>query len=297
MRDTFLSFIRYTCGDLRKVSELAGTTTEDLSPLVAEIVHFRESSQDIWEMAAAAAEQTLADAAAPPDFVVYVSENDPDVAGSLGRILDRLGLVSVAHLAVSGQDCGNLAPAVQVASDAIHSGRCDRVLLVLADRAASGRRVMASGLSVFSDGAAACVITRDPVRDGPQFRVVGTGSRTAIRLDAGGTAEQGILATVRLASESIADLLGALGRGRDDFPYVVMPNYRPDAQKFLMAAMKMPVQKLLLGPVTDLGHCFSADTLITLHQQAASGTLTTGDRLLVATSGPHSWSTMAVECL
>ncbi|KJY28218.1 3-oxoacyl-[acyl-carrier-protein] synthase III C-terminal domain-containing protein [Streptomyces sp. NRRL S-495] len=227
--------------------------------------------------------------------MVYVSENDPDTTGSLARILDRLGLNDVEHLALSGQDCGNLVPAVRVASDALASGRCERVLLLLADRAEGRDRIMASGLSVFSDGAAACVLSGGPDRAGPRLRVEAAASRTAVRLADADPAEQGLLSTVRLASETVTALLDTLGRTRADFRYAILPNYRPAAQKFLLAAMRMPPGKLLLGPVTELGHCFSADLLITLHRLAASGALDPGDRLLLATGGPYSWSALAVE--
>ncbi|MEK2491097.1 3-oxoacyl-[acyl-carrier-protein] synthase III C-terminal domain-containing protein [Kitasatospora purpeofusca] len=294
MHGTTISAIGYECGDLRPVSDLAGTTTADISPLVTEIVHFRESRREIWDLAAAAAERTLA-TADRPDLVLYVSENDPDTTGSLARILDRLGLNDVEHLALSGQDCGNLVPAVRVASDALASGRCERVLLLLADRAEGRDRIMASGLSVFSDGAAACLLSGGPEPAGPRLRVEAAGSRTAVRPADAEPAEQGLLSTVRLASGTVTDLLDTLGRTRADFRYAILPNYRPAAQKFLLAAMRIPPDRLLLGPVTELGHCFSADLLITLHRLAASGALDPGDRLLLATGGPYSWSALAVE--
>ncbi|MEK8174870.1 3-oxoacyl-[acyl-carrier-protein] synthase III C-terminal domain-containing protein [Streptomyces sp. M19] len=92
-------------------------------------------------------------------------------------------------------------------------------------------------------------------------------------------------------------LLDDLGLTREDFTYAVLPNYRPAAQKFLLAALKVPADRLLLGPVTRLGHCFSADILITLRERGESGDLGSGDRLLASTSGPHSWSTMAIQRL
>ncbi|MGY0460007.1 3-oxoacyl-[acyl-carrier-protein] synthase III C-terminal domain-containing protein [Kitasatospora sp. cg17-2] len=294
MHGTTISAIGYECGDLRPVSELAGTTTADISPLVTEIVHFRESRREIWDLAATAAERTLA-TADRPDLVLYVSENDPDTTGSLARILDRLGLNDVEHLALSGQDCGNLVPAVRVASDALASGRCERVLLLLADRAEGRDRIMASGLSVFSDGAAACLLSGGPEPTGPRLRVEAADSRTAVRPAGADPAEQGLLSTVRLASGTVTALLDDLGRTRADFRYAILPNYRPAAQRFLLAAMRMPPDRLLLGPVTDLGHCFSADLLITLHRLAAAGALDPGDRLLLATGGPYSWSALAVE--
>ncbi|MGW7169490.1 hypothetical protein ACWGH3_30250 [Streptomyces sp. NPDC054884] len=292
-RGTYLSHLAHVCGDQRKVAELTGTPKELLDPLVREIVHFRESGQDIWELAAAAAGQTLAASGARPDLVVYASENDPDVTGSLARITDRLRLNSVNHLALAGRDCGNLAPAVEVAS-ALLAGKGHRsVLLLLADRARTGRRVMASGLSVFSDGAAACLVTAEPTTAAQQLRLDAVASSTAVRA-ADSSAETTLLSTVALAARSITAVLDEAGATRHDFAHAVLPNYRPTAQQFLMAALKLQRERLLPGPVTEIGHCFSADVLITLQQHLEAGTLLSGTRVLAGVSGPHTWSTLAL---
>lgn len=294
MHETYISSFGDVLGESRKVSELAASTDADLTTLIEEIGHFRESGRDIWELGADAAEQTLARSPGPPDFLLYVSENDHDPTGSLARIAHRLRLPSVEHLALCGRDCGNLAPAVEVASALLGAGRYQRVLLILADRARAGRRVMASGLSVFSDGAASCLVTREPAGTGGALRVEAVAGGTAVRPD-DDPARQGILATVRLASDSLDTLLERSGLTREDFARTVLPNYRPGAQKFLMAALRIPGDRLLLGPVTEIGHCFSADLLITLARQAAAGGLASGDRLLAAAGGPHTWSTMALR--
>ncbi|MFD4831262.1 hypothetical protein ACFWPV_15615 [Streptomyces uncialis] len=297
MRDIHISAVSQVCGELRKVSQLA-TASNDLAPLVADIVHFRESALDIWELAAKSAEATVQQAAAEPDLVLYVSENDPDVTGSLARILDRLGLTSVEHLALRGQDCGNLPLALQAASDALGAGWCTRVLLILADSALAGSRLMASGLSVFSDSAVSCVVTaQPPATTRPLLRVTGRSTRTEVRTGEKRSEQHELLTTVRLAAQSVEGLLKSLSLRRADFRYAVLPNYRPEAQKFLLTAMKMPPQSLLLGPVTELAHCFSADVLITLDRHAVTGALSPGDRVMASVSGPHSCSTLAVECL
>jgi len=127
-----------------------------------------------------AAERTLAGTDAPPDILLYVSENDTRTVDSLARLLDRLGLPEIRHLALSGHDCGNLAPALAAAREMIAADVGERILLVLADRALHARhRVMASKLSVFSDGAASCLVTEyEPIADRPRFRVEAIGIRS-----------------------------------------------------------------------------------------------------------------------
>jgi 3-oxoacyl-[acyl-carrier-protein] synthase III len=290
-----LSSIGYVHGERRPVAELdlAGTS---LGPLVLEIEHYRASDLDIWQLASAAAERALATAPAAPELLIYVSENDPDRIVSVARVMTQVGLPAVDYLAVSGHDCGNLGPALRVATDALHSGACRRVLLILADRALSGRRIMASGMSVFSDGAAACVLTRDAEEDasGPQFVMDGLATTSQVRLDA--DPDQMILATVRLAKASVARILADTAGERAQYDHVLFGNYRPASQLFLANAMGFPPDKLLLGPVTEFGHCFSADLLVTLHRYRVDGTLRPGSRVLAATTGLYSWSTVALRC-
>ncbi|MFG3530816.1 hypothetical protein ACGF8B_29390 [Streptomyces sp. NPDC047917] len=294
MRSIYISSIRYVYGERRKVSELAGSIQTDIQPLVEEIVHFRESDSEIKELARDAAAQALAGAGREPDLIVYVSENDPDSSASLAHLADRLDLPTTEYLAVSGHDCGNLAPALRMAGDALHSGRHQRVLLILADRAPSQRRIMASGLSVFSDSAVACLITAAPEGPGQQLRIDAVVQQTIVQQNGHPTTQDGVMATVGVASKAMQALLTTLGVEREEFEYAVFPNYRPAAQRFLMAALKLPADKLLLGPITELGHCFSGDILITLHRRAGSGALCVGQKTLASVSGPHSWASMAV---
>ncbi|MDH6578560.1 3-oxoacyl-[acyl-carrier-protein] synthase III C-terminal domain-containing protein [Kitasatospora sp. MAP5-34] len=298
MRSVHLSAIGHVHGERRKLSELAAELPDDLSALAEDIVTYRVSDAEIWELAAVAAERSLAQCAEPPDALVYVSQNDPDSAGSLARVANRLGLATCDSIAVAGHDCGNFGPALRIARDMVRSGTRQRVLLVLADRARSAQdRLMASGLSLFSDGAAACLVSADaPDSTDASFTVDAIAGRTQVRLDGPDLPGDALLATVRLARDTTADLLAGTGTTPDEFRHVMFANYRTASQKFLCTAMGFPHERILPGSVADLAHCFSADILVTLAQRHADGSLSPGDRLLASASGPHSWSTLALAC-
>ncbi|MER5527209.1 hypothetical protein ABT075_21855 [Streptomyces sp. NPDC002677] len=288
MSTIHLSSFGHARGEPQPVASLADLAGTDIAPLAEEIPQYRASDQALWELAATSCEPALA---ARPDLLLYVSENDPDTAGSLAALAGRLGLSGVPHLALSGNDCGNLGPALSVITALLHGGGHDRVLLVLADRAVAGQRVMANGMSVFSDGATACLVTRPDDKSGPCFAVHAVSTR--VHVTSGADRDTAVLSTIRLAQDSVADVLRATGHARDDHRYIVFPNYRPASQLFLTAATGFPQDRLLLGPVGDQAHCFSADLFHTLDHHA--DTLRPGDRLLAAVIGPHSWSTLSVE--
>src|SRR5690606_9505797 len=108
----------------------------------------------------------------------------------------------------------------------------ERILLVLADRALHARhRVMASKLSVFSDGAASCLVTGyELIADSPRFRVEAIGMRSRVRLDAAGAGAT-LLTTVELIRDAAA-VLRDVGRGREAYRHVMLSNYRVNSQRF-----------------------------------------------------------------
>jgi 3-oxoacyl-[acyl-carrier-protein] synthase III len=293
-----LAGIRYTHGQPHSLSELGDMVASGLTGPDHGLASFRASDQEIWQLAAAACESTLADHPEPPDLLIYVSENERQVAGSLARIADRLGLPTVDYLSVSGHGCGNLGLALRVAREALHSGARDRVLLVLADRALDGDRIMLSGLSVFSDGAASCVVTRDAGEPGgPVFKVESSATVTRVELDSASTGDRGILSIVSMAVDGVARIVQDTGYRVTDFSHVIFANYRVVSQKFLASAMGLPADRLLIGPVGEFAHCFSADILVNLDMFAAAGQIKPGGRVLASATGPYSWSMIAAECV
>jgi 3-oxoacyl-[acyl-carrier-protein] synthase-3 len=214
---------------------------------------------------------------------------------SLARLAAALDLESTEYLAVRGHGCGNLGLALRVAEDALGSGRHDRILLVLADRAAKQPRIMDSGMSVCSDGAVACVVTRTS-EELPHGEIVLHGTSTVTRARPMGRPADRILGSARLAAGAVAQLTAATGLTPERFHHVLFGNYRKGSQRFLTTALRMPQEKLLVGPIADYGHCFSADLLVTFDLYIRDGRLKSGDFVLGSAMGPYSWSAMAFEC-
>jgi 3-oxoacyl-[acyl-carrier-protein] synthase-3 len=289
-----LCTIEFVHGAPEELSGLDEAMPVDLTLPEHGLAHYRVSGHPIGELAARAAERCLAAAGAAPDLLLYVSEDDTRMPASLAGIADRLGLPDVAYLSLSGHDCGNLGPALRTAGDLLDSGRHERIMLITADRALPGERVMRNGMSVFSDGAVACLVTRqEQSTSGPRFRVASITTRTDFRAV---PAEQAMLAKAELAAACVAGLPDGAGARLRDFQHVVFGNYRVSAQRFLTAAMGLPADRLLLGAIADLGHC-SGDLPVTLRQRADDGSVRVGDRVLASAIGPYSWSLLDLERL
>ena len=103
---------------------------------------------------------------------------------------------------------------------------------------------------------------------------------------------KGVVGWVDLRAPDVEAQLAKYG-SRSKFKgvrHVVLGNYRVTSQKFLASAMGFPPERLLLGRVAELGHCFSADFLVTLAERATDGTVAPGDRVAAAATGTHSLS-------
>jgi 3-oxoacyl-[acyl-carrier-protein] synthase III len=296
MSPVFLSAISYEHGEPRSLAALDEPAARELAAPEHGLADYRASDQETWQLAQVVTERSLGRAVKAPDLLIYASESDPDPASSLARVTGGLGRPDLAYVAVRGHGCGNLGPALQLAADALHSGRHDRVLLVMADRVVSGSRIMPSGLSAFSDGAAACLVTRGADgAGGRRDKVFALTTRN--HLSAGGPEPAGssMLTIAATAAEATTDILRAAGGRMEDFRHVLFANYRLTSQRFLASAMGFQPDRLLVGELGRFGHCFSADILVTLDTYAAAGRISPGDRLLAAATGPNSWSLLAVE--
>ncbi|MFF2354892.1 3-oxoacyl-[acyl-carrier-protein] synthase III C-terminal domain-containing protein [Kitasatospora sp. NPDC058115] len=298
MTDLHLGAIAYEHGDRHGIAELSGQLDAELLAPDSGLAHFRACDREIHQLAQAAAVRTLAACPQPPDLLLYVTENDRTSSDSLVHLARSLDLPGIRYLRVSGHDCGNLGPALLLAEQAVGSGAHRRVLVLLADRVLDGDRSQADRLSVVSDGAAACLVSAEPLdAPGPRYAVHGVSTATAAATPAatpGGDGDR-ILGTVALSVTATGAITRRTGRQPADFDHLLFPNYRTISQQFLCSAMGAPVDRLLIGPVAEFGHCFSADVLVSLAHCADTGRIRPGDHVLAFGDGPNSWTSLAVE--
>ncbi len=298
MSPLHLSALEYVHGDRRSVTELSGRLDPELLGPDSGLTYYRASDQEIWQLAAAAGTRTLAVSAELPDLLVYVTENDLASSDSMICLMRALDLSAARYLRISGHDCGNLGPALVLARQALGSGEHCTVLLLLADKVLDGDRNPASRLSVMSDGAVACLVTDRPADfGGAKFAVHGMATITDLHAANPGEAGERIMSAAAFPIAGATAITQQTGRELKDFDHLVFPNYRVIIQEFLSSAMGAPPERLLVGPIAEFGHCFSADVLITLRHCANTGQIRPNDHVLASSDGPTSWTTLSVERL
>ena len=298
MNPLWLFAIEHAHGDRRDIGELAGQLDPDLLDPDSGLSCYRASDLAIWELAADAGARTVKAATAPPDLVIYMTENDHVAGESLNNLVRALDLPDARYVRGSGHDCGNFGPALSLARQALAAGEHRQVLILLADKVIDGDRSQADKLSVVSDGAAACLVTAEPPNtDGVRFAVHGISTVTDSDAASGSEAGDRILATVALATAGAAAIADQTGRAADDFDHLLFPNYRAVAQQFLCSALGVPLEKLLFGPMAEFGHCFSADGLVSLAHCVSTDEIRPGEHVLAFGDGQYSWSSLAFQRL
>jgi 3-oxoacyl-[acyl-carrier-protein] synthase III len=299
----YISGISYVHGASRSILELADPAIAELADPEHGLARYRVSDQDIWQLAGDACPGTLASTQTPPGLLLYVSEHDRQSRHSLPRLVSQLGLPGLAYICLSGHGCGNLGPALMSARNMLHARAYEGVLLVLADRDTEDDRSHIRGLSVFSDGAVSCLLTREPAESATaRFAVDAVTCVTDIDFGTTGPGPaagngHAILSMAALAAKSAAAVHLESGREIQDFDHIVFSNYRITTQRFLCSALGASMDQLLLGPIEEFAHCFSADVLVTLDMYAETGRIKPGERVLACVNGLWSLSLLSVECI
>ncbi|GLY28368.1 hypothetical protein [Kineosporia sp. NBRC 101731] len=218
------------------------------------------------------------------DAVVLCSSTFPaDVAdhGELVRsLLQGLRLGPVPVTGVTLNRCANLLTGLQLAAGTLAARRHRRVLVITTDRVTVESDRIAD-FALFSDGAASCLMTREPSATPESYVWVGDaqaqdpaalGGSHEISADLARIADRKALAQAGIG----LDTIDALMHNNIFLPIVTI--------KELQAGFD-PSQ-LDTSNITRVGHCFAADPLINLADRWSAGGVRPGGHYLLASSVP-----------
>lgn len=299
MVDVYLSHISYVHGDPRPLAALgeAGCADEALRADLLE--NYRASTASALHMAVDAATRTVLASDARPDLILYATDTaDGHSMLEAGRHLAaELGLPSTVALGVAGHGCGNFGALLQIADGFVATDQADAILLVASDRAVDRPRMMPSGVSVLSDGAAAVMAARRPAAGARNFALRGVAMKSDARGETAANTPAAQLRTVHLARAAFDGLHRRTGLQPSHYQHAIFNNFRASSQRFLAAAAGFTENQLILAPVSEFGHCFAIDTIVTLELLASRSRFAQGDRLALSATGPRSWTAFDVEAV
>jgi 3-oxoacyl-[acyl-carrier-protein] synthase III len=294
----YLSEIGYALG--APVPITAAGADSDVSDQVSTlrrqgVGHYLVSASTPSESAARSCRPGALTGSAATSAVVYCTDSPSEVTPTddLWDFMCRAGVPEWTALISGGGGCGNLGPGLQAARGLLATKEYHDVLLVTTDRVVDHRRYVAGGMTVLSDSAASCLVSRRVPDSG--FRV--TGLATTVR--AGGSGQEQGLASARSLIAAINELIPRAFRHSsapvEACRYLLTGNFGHTPRQLFAMAAGMEPEAHYAPRVGEIGHCFSADILIGLADLAAEGKLEHGDQLMLVASSPRAWSVVAVD--
>ncbi|MFB7947451.1 hypothetical protein ACFC6L_21320 [Kitasatospora phosalacinea] len=300
LRDpVYIYAVAHALGEREPISGLTDPVVVDHLDLLHEngFQHYLASSRNVHELAGESATRTLSSVDATQIGAVVYATNSPSENVTHSQdgwaFLRAASLRGVPLTVVGGNGCGNLAIALRTARNAVQAEGLSSALVVTTDRVTSGSRFEDSGSIILSDGAASCVV--GPTLRGPGFRLLGVS--TAVKAELGGSAS--LMAMARVIRTGIHRAVENLRRtvpgGAGPFRLLVTGNYGLTTRRMFSTLCGFDLSETYAPLVADIGHCFSADLLISLAELEKESLLRHGDRLLLLATSPQSWSLIAVE--
>lgn len=304
LRATYLSHAGMALGGtLREVGSIAGLDAfferHGLPPdaQMLGMHQFHQSDSPIWELAAEAAAQACAATSGEIDSVIFCSSRFPgetsDHAEGLRVMLERCGLSPVFTTGVTLDRCASFLAGIRLADAMVAGGRASRCLVVTADRFASDAERLRA-FALFSDGAAACLVSDASSDTGPSYRIAGFGAAC----DRASISENAKISPGMMQRANAA-LMAATGRDASAHRVVLPTNiYMPIAM--MAEAQGGAAMPAIFGKnIARRGHVFAADPLVNLidREQESCDPLVAGDHILLGATVPGHRIAMSLERL
>nr|WP_240956521.1 hypothetical protein [Micromonospora sp. HNM0581] len=191
-----------------------------------------------------------------------------------------IGLTRADFVGVTLNRCTNLLSAVRVAQAHVSAGLARRTLVITTDRVADESTRMES-FALFSDGAASCLVDREPLGS-DRYELVGSASATEagalewsneISSDLSRQVNEELLSSRGLTTRDLA----GLSQANIFLPLVIMKELQAGFAK----------EQIYTTNIARFGHCFAADPLINLVDRQEAG-IDVGSLHLLAASVPGS---------
>ncbi|MET9556761.1 3-oxoacyl-[acyl-carrier-protein] synthase III C-terminal domain-containing protein [Streptomyces sp. NPDC006645] len=251
---------------------------------------------DAGALAARACRDLLAAYPHKPDVMIHIAARpgEGDVGTDAARVQHAAGMTAFPFT-VAGSGCAASAVAWGLARDLLAADPTRRsVMVTYGSRPADGGRVR-HPVMVVGDGAFAMTLVRSgrPAlvahrmrADGRFHELAGTHPRTpgqeSSHESAGGPrvfelAMSGRTHTAALVEEVLAEA----GLTKGDVSATLMPNTTTGAYRFYEQALDLPIHPVCGENLARWGHLGPMDVVLNLDRLLATGTLTTGDHVLV----------------
>ncbi len=270
--------------------------------------HVCDDGDTAYDLARAAV-APMADRLAGTDAIVYATclpananlaparrfEESGDVKDLMvypaSRLQAALGLDQAIVVGLGQQACTGMLGSIRLARGLLASEPdMDRILCVTADRFPPGARYE-QAYSLISDGAAACVVTRDP----GDYRLVASHHITNGAMVSADDDET-VGAYFSYVHRLVTELLAKAGRAPCELAWVVPQNTDPRAWRILARLLGVDDGRVFAASLPDVAHVISGDNIVNLSWLEERDVLQAGDLVMLVMAGyGMNWQALLVE--
>ena len=207
------------------------------------------------------------------------------------RLQAEFGMTRAFVVGVSQQACTGMLGSVRLARSLLCAEPdLEAILCITADRFPPGA-FYEQAYNLISDGAAACLVSREP----GGYRYIASQHVTNGAL-AQASDDQTVGSYFTCVHDVVQATLARAGLAMRDVDWVVPQNTNEKAWQVLSHLLDVSVERAFLGPMAEHGHVISADNVMNLAALASSGRLARGDRVLTFMAGFGSnWQCLLLE--
>jgi 3-oxoacyl-[acyl-carrier-protein] synthase-3 len=207
------------------------------------------------------------------------------------RLVADFDLDDAVVIGLSQQACTAMLGSLRVAQAMLAAEETwERVLCVTADRFPEEARYE-QAYNLISDGAAACVVSRQPAA----FRLVVSHQITNGALGRA-TDDEAIGSYFGFTDRLVRETLVKAGQGAADLTWVVTQNTIDKAWHVLARLLGLGLDRIWAPSMPDTGHVISADNVVNLTALVESGRLRPGDRIALVMAGyGMNWQCVILE--
>ena len=207
------------------------------------------------------------------------------------RLQADLDLGQAAVLGIDQQACTGMLGAVRVGAALLRSeADVRRILCVTADRFPDGA-IYEQAYNLISDGAAACVLSREK----RGFRLLAHHALTNGAL-ARASDDETVGAYFTYTHWLLREILGKASLRAADVDWIVPQNMHPTGWTILSRLLGVDRDRVYFPTLAEVGHVISADNVINLKHLDDSGLVRPGNRLLLVMAGyGMNWQAVLLE--
>jgi len=303
-----ISAIAYSLGPIRTVASLG--ESDGLAPDVISSLndrglhHFSDDPRSIAQMCLACVKETLsASQLGPDDFDAIVigpsmAHWNLDEEHALLSALNNAGFTKSKIIGVTMQACSVVASALQIARDIVNRrDRKRRVLVIIFGKRIGGGRIAPQATTLFSDGAVACVVSRDK---GP-FLVLATDTITdtslASRTWTADNFSAYFNAGVALLRQVIVSVYSQVGVKADSIAAAIGTNGSTVYLQMIGLAAGIPSSKVYKSDLPRYAHVYGCDNLIGLYNRQKDMPFSVGQNILLVSWAPLTVSACLLRCI